>query len=77
MLAQVRSNKLLDAAATAHSSDMVTRRYFGNENPDGLDPFERMEQTGYIRKGFEWNAGENIAWGSRELATRAASSTPG
>jgi uncharacterized protein YkwD len=65
----VRSNALLDSSAAAHSSDMVARRYFSHDTPDGLDPFGRMRRAGYIRKGGVWNAGENIAWGSGRLAT--------
>jgi uncharacterized protein YkwD len=65
----VRSNVLLDSSAGAHSTDMVARRYFSHDTPDGLDPFARMRRAGYIRRGGLWNAGENIAWGSGRLAT--------
>lgn len=65
----LRPNALLDTAAGGHSADMVVRRYFEHESPDGRDPFQRMERAGYIRKKGVWNAGENIAWGSGALST--------
>jgi uncharacterized protein YkwD len=40
-----------------HSQDMVARGYFDHTDPDGVDPFERMEARGIA---FGW-AGENIA----------------
>jgi uncharacterized protein YkwD len=44
-----------DAAA-----DMVDRNYFDHTNPDGEEPWDRMERAGYT-----WSsAGENIAAGN-------------
>ena len=65
----LRSHGRLDAAALEHSADMVARRYFDHETPDGRDPFERMKGARYIRSSVIWNAGENIAWASGALAT--------
>jgi hypothetical protein len=53
-------NRLLLQTARAHSQDMWTRSFFAHENPDGLDPFERMTAAGYSYS----KAGENIATGS-------------
>lgn len=45
--------------AQAHSADMVARGFFDHENPDGRDPFERLDAA-----GVAWTlAGENIAAG--------------
>lgn len=49
----------LRCAARVHSLDMVTRGFFDHANPDGEDPFDRMERAGYRFS----TAGENIAAG--------------
>ncbi|MCR9163368.1 MAG: CAP domain-containing protein [Nannocystaceae bacterium] len=49
----------LRCAARVHSKDMAERNYFDHNNPDGEDPFVRMEQAGYSY----FTAGENIAAG--------------
>lgn len=60
----VAMNKILLGTARAHSQDMYTRKYFEHTNPDGKDPFERMNAAGY---NFN-SAGENIAAGSNHTA---------
>ena len=50
-------NETLLGTARAHSQDMIDRDYFGHDTPEGLDPFERMNNAGY---DFS-TAGENIA----------------
>jgi uncharacterized protein YkwD len=47
----------LCALARAHAADMVSRRYFGHNTPEGLSPFGRMDRAGW-RYGY---AGENLA----------------
>lgn len=49
----------LRCAARVHSLDMAERGFFDHVNPDGEDPFVRMEQAGYSFQA----AGENIAAG--------------
>jgi len=53
-------NEELAAVALAHSIDMCERDFFDHSNPDGDDPFDRMDDAdiGWIA------AGENIFWGS-------------
>ena len=51
---------LLRCAARNHSYDMAERDFFAHTNPDGYDPFDRIDETGYLWVG----AGENIAAGS-------------
>lgn len=49
----------LTCAARVHSLDMYERGFFDHTNPDGEDPFDRMEEA-----GFEGGRmGENIAQG--------------
>lgn len=47
------------AVARAHSKDMNDRNFFDHNNPDGLNPFQRMQIGGI---SFS-TAGENIAGG--------------
>lgn len=54
------------AVARAHSLDMQNRGFFSHENPDGLDPFDRLNAAG-IRYTA---AAENILHGEA-TATRA------
>jgi uncharacterized protein YkwD len=50
-------NAVLTSVARAHSLDMKNRNFFSHTNPDGLDPFQRMNAAGY----YYWAAAENIA----------------
>lgn len=52
-------NPALRCAARVHSKDMADRAFFDHTNPDGEDPFVRMERAGYTY----FTAGENIAAG--------------
>lgn len=55
----LRLNRILVGTARAMSQDMGDRNFFDHVDPDGLDPFDRMEAAGY-RGGA---MGENIAAG--------------
>jgi uncharacterized protein YkwD len=44
--------------AQAHSEDMLQRDFFSHTNPDGDDPFDRLDNAGVTWIGA---AGENIA----------------
>ncbi|CAM3885043.1 CAP-associated domain-containing protein [Alkalicoccus chagannorensis] len=52
-------NEQVASVSYNHSRDMSERGYFSHDSPEGLDPFDRMEEAGlqYSR------AGENIASG--------------
>lgn len=52
-------NETLADTARAHSQDMIDRAFFDHTNPDGDDPFDRMEANGVTY----WMAAENIAAG--------------
>jgi uncharacterized protein YkwD len=54
----LRSSGALRCAARVHSKDMFDRGFFDHTNPDGEDPFVRMERAGYSY----FKAGENIAY---------------
>ncbi len=50
----------LAAIAQTHSKDMCDRGFFNHVNPDGKDPFDRLDEN-----GVEWvAAGENIGQAS-------------
>jgi uncharacterized protein YkwD len=57
----------LDAAAVAHSQDMVTRCFFDHVSPGGSDPGDRIAATGYQANSWA----ENIYKGSGNLGTAA------
>jgi uncharacterized protein YkwD len=54
-------NPILRCSARLHSLDMFERDYFDHNTPDGVDPFERMAEAGFVGSG----GGENIALGQR------------
>jgi uncharacterized protein YkwD len=58
-LLEFRIDAKLSAVAQAHAEDMLKRHYFEHNTPEGLTPFQRMDQA-----GLEYNAAaENIAMG--------------
>jgi uncharacterized protein YkwD len=69
-LPALRENARLRRAAKSHSGDMVAREYFAHDSLGGPDMAERILGTGYAR-GRGWSLGENIAWGTGNLATAA------
>jgi uncharacterized protein YkwD len=61
-LAPVSSSRALHAAATRHSGDMIGRDYFAHTSPTGSTMTDRILSSGYV-SGFNWVAGETLAWG--------------
>ena len=70
-LPALKENAKLRKAALGHSDDMVSRRYFDHDEPDGDGMVDRIKRAGYVRPGDAWSLGENIAWGTSDLATAA------
>lgn len=64
-LSRLRLSGPLSQAATAHSSDMVSRSYFSHTAPEGPGLLERVRQSGYLRSAPRWRLGENLAWGTQ------------
>jgi uncharacterized protein YkwD len=58
----VVAEEQLRCAARLHSRDMAIRMFFDHNNPDGLDPWARVDLTEYT--GNAW--GENIAQGQQD-----------
>jgi uncharacterized protein YkwD len=71
-LATLRPNDRLQRAALGHGNDMVERRYFAHQGRNGSQPADRIRATGYLSSAGQWRIGENLAWGTGELATPKA-----
>ena len=71
-LAALRPNDRLQRAALDHGTDMVAHRYFAHQGRDGSQPAERIRASGYLSGGGQWRIGENLAWGTGELAAPKA-----
>jgi uncharacterized protein YkwD len=52
----------IDAVARAHSEDMVARRFFAHESPEGYNCVDRLQRSGI--EGFSL-AGENVGMTSK------------
>jgi uncharacterized protein YkwD len=67
-LAPLRHDLRLALAGTRHVRDMVGARYFSHDSRGGRRFDTRIARTGYAR-GKRATVGENLAWGTGELAT--------
>lgn len=56
-LPALKLNMNIVKVARAHGQDMINRKFFAHENPDGQSPFDRMQAAGI---SFRY-AGENLA----------------
>jgi uncharacterized protein YkwD len=70
-LVTLAANNALAVAAAGHSDDMVARGYFEHNTPEGGTFDKRVLAAGYAANGEGWNLGENLIWGTGELATPA------
>ena len=66
---KLRENKRLAKAARKHAADMVRRDYFAHTAPGGVSFVDRIMKQDYVKNGQGWVLGENLAWGSYQLAT--------
>lgn len=60
-LAPLEVNVRLEAAADDRIADMLDKRYFSHVSPDGVQPWNRVDQRGYAYQ----RVGENLALGYR------------
>lgn len=66
-------NGKLNRAAQGHSENMIAEDYFSHYGPAGDTPASRMRAAGYIySSNIGYEVGENIAWGTLNLATPKA-----
>lgn len=68
----LKSNRHLARAARKHAADMVDRKYFSHTTPTGVSFVDRIMKQDYVDPGEGWTLGENLAWGSYQLATPKA-----
>ena len=71
-LAPLAANARLAQAAQEHAADMVTNHYFAHDSLTGVQFNDRIDATGYLNSVGRWSVGENLAWGTYDLATPAA-----
>lgn len=57
----------LQTSAQRHAADMVERRFFAHETPEGLGPEDRALNAGYPTR--QYSSGENLAWGTGSEAS--------
>jgi len=62
----------LGRAARVHSADMARRGYFSHDSRSGASFLDRIRRAGYLRRAQRWYVGENIAWGTGQLASPRA-----
>jgi uncharacterized protein YkwD len=63
-LKKLKANGRLSLASQRHANDMTRRKYFAHGNFVG-----RIKKARYLQGAGGWSVGENIAWGSGDLAT--------
>jgi uncharacterized protein YkwD len=66
-LAPLGRREQLELASQRHSEDMVARRFFEHDTPEGTDPQARMLAAGYPSNNAY--TGENIAWAGGKRAS--------
>jgi uncharacterized protein YkwD len=71
-LSRLTARRELETAATRYGRQMVAQRFFDHVSPSGSTLVQRVRQTGYLRNASGWSLGENLAWGSGDLATPRA-----
>jgi uncharacterized protein YkwD len=71
-LRPLRVSRGLTAAATYHTGQMGTRGFFEHESANGAPFWRRIERFYRPLPGHSWSVGENILWGSPDIAVNAA-----
>ncbi len=68
-LTALTPDRQLQRAALLHGGDMVDHQYFAHGGRNGSKPADRVRAAGYLSSGGAWRIGENLAWGTGDLAT--------
>ncbi len=71
-LGRLQAEPLLNRVATGYARQMVRGRFFDHTSPGGSTMLARIRGTSYLRGVASWSVGENLAWGSGNLATPRA-----
>lgn len=70
-LKALKLNAKLGKAANTKAADMVRRRYFAHDTPDGKKFTAAIQAAGYTKGARRWSVGENLGWGSGSRAAPA------
>lgn len=68
-LRALHQNAKLRRAAARYVRKMVSGSFFSHDGPDGSTPVSRIRSTRYLVGARFWTVGENLAWGTGNLAT--------
>ncbi len=71
-LGRLQSEPLLGHVAATYARQMVRGQFFDHPSPAGSTMLARIKATSYLRNVSSWSVGENLAWGSGNLATPRA-----
>ena len=71
-LPALKDNAKLRKAAVGHNNDMVADGFFDHTSPNGDTFVDRILDAGYAKRNDGWTIGENLAWGTGDLATPQA-----
>jgi uncharacterized protein YkwD len=71
-LGRLQAEPLLNRVATSYARQMVRGQFFDHTSPAGSTMLARIRSTSYLRDVTSWSVGENLAWGSGDLATPRA-----
>jgi len=70
-LAPLSPSPGLDAAATAHSEDMVAKGYFSHSSANGTPFWKRIAAYYPLASYGSWSVGENLLWSSGHIGAAA------
>jgi uncharacterized protein YkwD len=70
-LRALKSNSRLRSAADRYVREMVAKNFFSHVSPSGSTLLQRIKKTAYLKPARSFAIGENLAWGTGELATPA------
>jgi uncharacterized protein YkwD len=71
-LGRLQAEPLLSRVAASYARQMVRGQFFDHTSPAGSTMLARIRSTSYLRDVTSWSVGENLAWGSGDLATPRA-----
>jgi uncharacterized protein YkwD len=68
----LRTEPTLRGVAGDYARLMVELGFFDHVSPHGSTMLSRVRATSYLQRTVAWSLGENLAWGSGDLSTPAA-----
>ena len=71
-LGRLQAEPVLGRVASSYARQMVRGQFFDHTSPAGSTMLARIKATSYLRDVSSWSVGENLAWGSGNLATPRA-----